>query len=33
MGIDLDKDKYTVYEFILKTLDSYGGHIIKRLID
>lgn len=32
-GIDLDKDRYTVYEFILKTLDSYGGHIIKRLIE
>lgn len=32
-GIDLDKDRYTVYEFILKTLDSYGGDIIKRLIE
>lgn len=32
-GIDLDKDRYTVYEFILKTLDSYGGHIIKRLVE
>lgn len=32
-GIDLDKDRYTVYEFIFKTLDSYGGHIIKRLIE
>lgn len=32
-GIDLDKDKYTVYEFILKTMYSYGGHIIQRLIE
>ena len=32
-GIDLDKDRYTVYEFILKTMDSYGGRIIKRLIE
>lgn len=32
-GIDLDKDEYTVYEFILQTKDSYGGHIVKRLIE
>lgn len=32
-GIDLDKDRYTVYEFILQTKDSYGGHIIQRLIE
>ena len=31
--IDLDKDRYTVYEFILQTKDSYGGHIIQRLIE
>ena len=32
-GIDLDKDKYTVYEFILQTMDFCGGRIIQRLLE
>ena len=30
-GIDIDKDAYTIHEFIELTQDSYGGHIIKKL--
>lgn len=30
-GIDLDKDMFTIYEFIELTKDSYGGDIIKVL--
>jgi hypothetical protein len=30
-GIDIDKDAYTVHEFIELTQDSYGGDIIRKL--
>ena len=30
-GIDVDKDEFTVYEFIGLTKDSYGGETIKKL--
>ena len=30
-GIDIDKDAYTVHEFIGLTQDSYGGDIIRKL--
>ena len=30
-GIDIDKDAYTIHEFIELTQDSYGGHIIRKL--
>ena len=30
-GIDVDKDEFTVYEFIALTKDSYGGETIKKL--
>ena len=32
-GIDVDNDMFTIYEFIGLTKDSYGGEIIKKLID
>ena len=31
-GIDLDKDVFTIYEFINLTKDSYGGEVIKKLV-
>ena len=31
-GIDVDKDRFTIYEFIEITKNSYGGEIIKALI-
>ena len=30
-GIDVDKDEFTVYEFIGLTENSYNGHVIKKL--
>lgn len=30
-GIDVDKDEFTVYEFIELTKDSYGGDTVKKL--
>ena len=30
-GIDVDNDRFTVYEFIELTKNSYGGNIIRRL--
>ena len=30
-GIDVDNDRFTVYEFIELTKNSYGGDIIRRL--
>ena len=30
-GIDLDKDMFTIHDFVELTKDSYGGDIIKRL--
>ena len=30
-GIDVDKDEFTVYEFIGLTKDSYGGDTVKKL--
>ena len=32
-GIDLDKDEFTVDEFIKLCCDSYGGEIITKLND
>ena len=32
-GIDVDNNMFTIYEFIGLTKDSYGGEIIKKLID
>lgn len=31
-GIDIDRDKFTIYEFIELTKNSYGGEIIKKLL-
>ena len=31
-GIDIDKDAYTIYEFIELTKNSYNGNIIKKLL-
>lgn len=31
-GIDVNKDRFTIYEFIELTKDSYGGEIIKKLL-
>lgn len=30
-GIDVDNDRFTVYEFIELTKNSYGGEIIRKL--
>jgi hypothetical protein len=30
-GIDVDNDKFTVYEFIELTRNSYGGEVIRKL--
>ncbi|HIY88156.1 MAG TPA: hypothetical protein H9824_05570 [Candidatus Bacteroides pullicola] len=32
-GIDIDKDTFTIHEFINLTKNSYGGETIKKLID
>ena len=32
-GIDIDKDTFTIHEFIRLTKNSYGGETIKKLID
>lgn len=31
--INLDKDSFTVYEFMEMTIDDYGGDVIRRLLD
>ena len=31
-GIDLDKDMFTIHDFVELTKDSYGGDIIKKLV-
>lgn len=30
-GIDIDKDEFTIHEFIEMTENSYNGHVIKKL--
>ena len=32
-GIDIDKDTFTIHEFVALTRNSYGGETIKKLID
>lgn len=32
-GIDIDKDSFTIHEFVALTRNSYGGEIIKKLIE
>ena len=31
-GIDLEKDTYSVVEFIRLTKDAYGGEMIRKLV-